>query len=99
MKLANFLTTLRNTENKLAFQPIKDIHLHSSEELAINTEWYTYGNKAQLYLFSLAALLLLLIAVINYVNTSIARHDTGKRGGRQKNSRFYAGTTNFSFSD
>lgn len=72
MKLANFLTTLRNTENKLAFQPIKDVHLHSPEELT-NKYWHTHGNTKQLYLFSLAALLLLLIAVINYVNTSIAR--------------------------
>ncbi|MCL2041644.1 MAG: ABC transporter permease [Bacteroidales bacterium] len=75
-RLANFLSTMRDTDNKLAFQPIKEIHLHSSEELARDIPWYNYGNKAQLYLFSLAALLLLLIAVINYVNTSIARSMT-----------------------
>jgi putative ABC transport system permease protein len=72
-ELANFLTTLRKTENKLSFQPLKDIHLHSAEELAVNRAWYSYGNKNQIYLFSLAALLLLVIAVINFVNTSIAR--------------------------
>ncbi len=71
--MANFLGTTRETANKLAFQPLTEIHLHSPEELAVSSSWQTYGNLQQIYLFSLAALLILLIAIINYVNTSTAR--------------------------
>ena len=72
-RMANFLNTMRETENKLAFQPLKDVHLYSSKELAVNTNWQTFGDLKQIYLFSLVALLILVIAIINYVNTSTAR--------------------------
>ncbi len=68
-QVAKFLGTTRNTENLLKLQPIRDIHLHSPKEVDDGS----FGNLAQIYLFSGAVLLILLIAVINYVNTSIAR--------------------------
>ena len=79
-RMADFLSTTRDTENKYSFLPLKDVHLHSPKELAINfisetqqPVWHIYGDLKQIYLFSLFALLVLTIAVINYVNTSIAR--------------------------
>ena len=72
-RMADFLGTTRETENKLSFLPVKDIHLHSPKELSNNTVWQTFGDLKQIYLFSLVALLILTIAVINYVNTSTAR--------------------------
>ena len=72
-RMADFLGTTRKTENKLSFQPLKDVHLHSPKELAINTNWQTFGDLKQIYLFSFIALLILVIAIINYVNTSTAR--------------------------
>ena len=70
-RMADFLGTTRNTENKLTFQPLKDIHLHSPQEVA--AVWQTFGDLKQIYLFSMVALLILTIAIINYVNTSTAR--------------------------
>jgi len=72
-RMANFLSKSRETEHKLSFQPLKDVHLHSPKEIAINTAWQTYGDLKQIYLFSAVALLILVIAIINYINTSTAR--------------------------
>jgi putative ABC transport system permease protein len=69
LRMANFLSTIRETEHRLSFQPLKDIHLHSPKELVVNSS----GDLKQIYLFSLVALLILIIAIINYVNTSTAR--------------------------
>lgn len=68
-RLAVFLSSMRDTEDKLRLQPIRDMHLHSPKEMTEST----YGSVAQIYFFSAAALLILLIAIINYVNTSVAR--------------------------
>jgi len=68
-QLANFLSSKSETENKLRLQPIRDMHLHTPESVDSNS----VGRLNQIYLFSLAALLILIVAVINYVNTSIAR--------------------------
>ena len=73
LRMADFLGKTRETENKLSFLPLRDIHLHSPQELVNNTVWQTFGDLKQIYLFSLVALLILAIAVINYVNTSTAR--------------------------
>lgn len=59
----------KDNETKLIFQPLKDVHLHSPKDI----KGEGYGDVKQIYLFSLAALLILIVAVINYVNTSIAR--------------------------
>ena len=72
-RMVNFLSTTRETDHKLSFQPVKDVHLHSPKELAVNSNWQTFGDLKQIYLFSAVALLILIIAVINYVNTSTAR--------------------------
>ena len=72
-RMADFLGTIRETENKLSFLPVKDIHLHSPQELANNSVWQTFGDLNQIYLYSIVALLVLSIAVINYINTSTAR--------------------------
>lgn len=68
-QIARFLSTTRETENRLTLQPIGDIHLHSPKEVTDGS----FGSLPQIYLFSGVVLLLLLIAVINYVNTSVAR--------------------------
>jgi putative ABC transport system permease protein len=56
-------------ETALFLQPVKDIHLHSnfSGELSANSD------IRYIYIFGLAAILLLVLASINYVNLSTAR--------------------------
>ena len=65
--------TISQTENTLAFLPLKDVHLHSPKELSANTPVQTFGNLKQLYLYLLITLLIIVVAIINYVNTSTAR--------------------------
>lgn len=63
-------------KNKLVMQPLKDIHLHSPKEVTEEVMYkieQIYGSLSQICYFSFAALLILFIAIINYVNTSIAR--------------------------
>ena len=50
-------------------QPLKDIHLHSN----LRTELGKNGNVETVYFLSLLALIILLIAWINYINLSTAR--------------------------
>ncbi|GAA4302218.1 ABC transporter permease [Nibribacter koreensis] len=50
-------------------QPIQEIHLDNSLERDISPS----GNKAYVYIFSMVALFLLLIACINYMNLATAR--------------------------
>jgi putative ABC transport system permease protein len=64
-QISGFLSTLNETTDKLEVQAIQDMHLRS--------DWENSSRLTQIYLFSFIALLILLIAVINYVNTSIAR--------------------------
>lgn len=68
-QFSRFLSTISKTDKKLRLQPISRMHLHSPREVTDGT----YGSIAQIYFFSGAALLILLVAIINYVNTSIAR--------------------------
>lgn len=72
-QIADFLSTTKETKNTLVLQPLRDIHLHSPKEVAVNSDDIVYGNLSQIYFFSVAVLLILFIAIINYVNTSIAR--------------------------
>lgn len=53
-------------------QPIKDIHLRSN----IQEEIEPNGSMAYVYIFSLIAIFILLIAIINFVNLSTARSST-----------------------
>ena len=63
----------RETDHKqmvnLTIRPMKDIHLysHSKDELGVN------GSAESIYLFSSLALLVLIIACINFMNLSTAR--------------------------
>ena len=68
-QMKRFLSTTRETKNTLKLQPIRDMHLHSPKEVTD----HSFGSPAQIYFFSVAVLLILLIAVISYVNTSVAR--------------------------
>jgi len=72
-RMANLLNATGDTDLQLTFQPLKEVHLHSPSEVAISTSSQTYGDLKQIYLFSAVALLILIIAIINYVNTSTAR--------------------------
>jgi putative ABC transport system permease protein len=64
-QMEGFLSTLNDTPDKLELQAIQVMHLYSP--------WENSTRLTQIYLFSFIALLILLIAVINYINTSIAR--------------------------
>ncbi|WP_026463209.1 ABC transporter permease [Adhaeribacter aquaticus] len=55
-------------------QPIQDIHLNPDWKFSITPP----GNKAYVYIFSLVAIFILLIACINYMNLATAR--SAKRG-------------------
>ena len=72
-QLANFLTTTRDTKNTLELQPLKKIHLYTPRNITSKEETMKYGSLSQIYFFSFAVLLILCVAIINYVNTSVAR--------------------------
>ena len=71
--MTNFLNSTGDTDHKLYFQPLKEVHLHSPKDLTTNSSGQTYGDLQQIYLFSIVTFLILVIAIINYVNTSTAR--------------------------
>jgi putative ABC transport system permease protein len=62
-------TAMGKTNYRMELQPLTAIHLHSNldYELAAN------GDIKYVYIFSVVAMLILFIAVINYVNLSTAR--------------------------
>ena len=65
---------LPNVQGSVYLQPLKDLHLHSTH---INTWMLAYPNKgniAYVYLFSLTAFCILLLACINFMNLSTARY-------------------------
>jgi len=74
-QLSNLLSTVdyqrafsmgsENAKYQIELQPIKDMHL--------NSDWVDSNNRTMIRVFSLVAGLILLIALINYINTSIAR--------------------------
>ncbi len=62
-------------------QPIKDIHLHSHLE----GEMKANGNITYIYIFSIVAVFILIIACINFMNLSTARStERGKEVGIRK---------------
>ncbi|MEQ8470781.1 MAG: ABC transporter permease [Marinoscillum sp.] len=62
-------------------QPIKDIHLHSQLEGEIKPN----GNITYVYIFSIVAIFILVIACINFMNLSTARStERGKEVGIRK---------------
>lgn len=70
----HFPPTLADTGLKLHVQKANDIHLTSSREL----EFKQNGNVQHVYLFSFIAILVLIIAVINFMNLATSR--AAKRG-------------------
>ena len=71
---AHFPANLSDTGLKLHIQKANDVHLTSHLEL----EFEQNGNIQHVYLFSFIAILILLIAIINFMNLATAR--AAKRG-------------------
>jgi len=75
-KIANLLDNFPNDPDHvgrdvdLQLQPIQDIHLKSDMEFELGTN----GNIMYIYLFLTIALLVLVVAIINYTNLATARH-------------------------
>jgi putative ABC transport system permease protein len=70
---------LPELKGKVYLQPLKDIHLHSPR---INTWMLAYPNKgniAYVYILSLTAFCILVLACINFMNISTARYATRAR--------------------
>lgn len=57
---------------RLFLQPIRDIHLHSQLQMEMEPN----GDIQYVYIFSIVALIILLIACINYMNLATARSAT-----------------------
>ena len=76
---------LPNIQGSVYLQPLKDLHLRSTH---INTWMLAYPNKGNItyvYLFSLTAFCILLLACINFMNLSTARYATrAKEVGMRK---------------
>jgi putative ABC transport system permease protein len=62
-------TELANINYRLELQPLTSIHLHSNLQFEMGNN----GSIAYVYVFSIIAVLILSIAVINYVNLTTAR--------------------------
>ncbi len=62
-------TDLGNVNYKWEFQPLKSVHLHSN----LSYDYASNGNITYVYVFSIVGLLILFIAIINYVNLATAR--------------------------
>ena len=74
-KLNNLLSVNRRNDNSgsstLSLQPLADIHFNSEGIETITVE--RRGNLSYIYVFSMVALFVLLIACINYMNLTTAR--------------------------
>jgi putative ABC transport system permease protein len=57
------------TDYAIELQPLLSIHLHSNLDYELSAN----GSMAKVYIFSAIALLILLIAIINYINLATAR--------------------------
>ena len=70
---------LPKLKGSVYLQPLKDVHLHST---GINTWMLAYpnkGNVAYVYIFSITAFCILILACINFMNLSTARSATRAR--------------------
>ena len=71
-RLANYLKKhIPDDRRSLFFQPLTDIHLHS--EVVDTNLSGEFGEPQYIFIFMIMALFVLTIAIINYVNLSIAR--------------------------
>ena len=68
---------------RIGLQPLKSIYLESKRKYGIdeNTEWneFRMGDINYIYLFSAAAVFILIIAILNFVNLSTARSEKRSR--------------------
>jgi len=82
----------KETSFQFALQPVTDIHLHSN----IQNEWQSNSDIRYVYILTIAAILILLVSAINYINLWIARAEqrTQEIGIRQAigSSRFQLAT-------
>lgn len=75
-QLSEFFSTQQETKKRIVVQKLSDMHLHTPTEIKGKDSYgvkFKYGNYTQIIYFSIAVMLILLMAIINYVNTSIAR--------------------------
>src|SRR4030095_246262 len=76
-KLNQMVATNRTNDNRnksvLNLQPLTSIHFHSAGIEGDNTRRERKGNLTYIYVFSIVALFVLLIACINYMNLTTAR--------------------------
>ncbi|AEI48380.1 ABC transporter permease [Runella slithyformis] len=71
-KLAGQLKKYDNgNETPLLLQPLQDIHLHS--DFDFGTDWGKHGNIRYVRIFIVVGLIVLLIALFNFINLSTAR--------------------------
>jgi putative ABC transport system permease protein len=68
-KIYEYMTEREVSVRKVLLQPIKDIHLHSSD-VAGNLD---QGDIKYIYIFSITGILILLIACLNYINLTTAK--------------------------
>ncbi len=72
--MANFLTERDGSQNKLILEPIKNIHLRTDNRTTkVEITDSYYGSISEIRTFAVVVFLLLVLAIINYVNTSTAR--------------------------
>lgn len=72
-KLGSFILKYKgkDSRDKMILQPIEDIHLHSN----VGYELEANGSYQSVYFLSIIALIILIIAWVNYVNLSTARSE------------------------
>jgi putative ABC transport system permease protein len=68
----NLAAEMKYTQYNLELQPLTSIHLHSNLDYELSAN----GNISRVYMFIIIAVLVLLIALINYMNLSTARSAT-----------------------
>lgn len=77
LKVADELTMIRmagyGLNTAISLQTLRDIHLGSSE---VTHSFTTAGSKSQIFLFATIALLLFIIALINFINLIIAHSES-----------------------
>ena len=67
---------LPRSKGSIYLQPLTDIHLRSSHINSWSTEYPSPGNITYVYIFSIVALCVLLVACINFMNLATARYGT-----------------------
>ena len=75
-ELAMMRMAVYGLNTKASLQLLEDVHLGSAH---VTHTLSTSGSKSQIFLFSSIALLLFIIAVINFINLIIARSESRAR--------------------